>query len=135
MIIKFTNFLNEFYTGPFSAAGFKLHEPSNKFNFNLNIKYKPENEELIKNILAKYDIPYDELNFKKQNRRSQKLDLTFLSYNRLEAVAIINSILSDLAENSVTFDKSSVKFKEIDDSQKGLIGFNRINEPRRGWYR
>lgn len=146
MITKFDNFLNEFYVGPYKSAGFKNSEPSDKFNFNITMKYKPENEELVKNILAKYEIPYDKLNLEKTqiekniptpkkkffSRKKdtpepkldiQKLDLTFLSYNEYEAGSIINTLLNDLHKSGVVFDPASIKIEPLEKIVKKPIGF------------
>ena len=139
MITKFNNFLNEFYVGPYKSAGFKNSEPSDKFNFNLTMKYKPENEELVKTILTKYNIPYDKINLEKSQISKpkkkrffskeepkldiQKLDLTFLSYNEYEAGSIINTLLNDLHNNGVIFDPASIKIEPLEKIVKKPIGF------------
>lgn len=119
MVTNFKNFIKEYhsYTGPYSAAGFKLSNPLHKYRLTLNVKYRPENEEFFKNILDKYTIPFDEdatsLTMVEQKRKlfkgpqMQLLDLTFSAYNVYEANAIIDIILKEIVDIKLKFDPSS----------------------------
>lgn len=126
MITKFDNFINEWYLGPYSSVGFKVSEPSTKYNFNIDIKMDSNNEEIIKNILKKYNITYDNLNIediKSDDVDGHKVNLTFRSYNKYEASAILNSVIKELIKNEIPFDPTSVDVKEEDKPEKRKIGY------------
>jgi len=135
MIIKFIEFITEFktYTGPFSTVGFKTNEPTEKYTLNVDIKYDENNENIIKNILNKYNIPYDDLKLKRDEdlfRRSnvQKFKIDFLSYSGLEAQSIIVSMLQELEKSNIHIDTESIKISpepEVIKKERKPIGFNR----------
>ena len=128
MITKFKKFLNEWYTGPFAASGFKMTEPSDRFTLNFNIKYDKDNIKILKNILKKYDIPFDQMEIAKdidEDFEIQKINLTFKSYNNFEANSIVNSIIKDLAENQIMFDPTSITGGPKEKPEKRPIGFGR----------
>lgn len=126
MITKFNNFINEWYLGPYSAAGFKTNEPTAKYNFTIDIKMDPKNEKILKDILKKYNISYDKLelkNIEDGNEEGHNVNLIFRSYNKYEASAILNSVMTELIEKEIMFDPTSIKFKEEDKPEKRKIGY------------
>jgi hypothetical protein len=131
MITKFHNFLNEWYTGPYSATGFKVTEPTEKFTLNFNIKYDKNNIKILKNILKKYNIPFDQMEIAKDKDEDfeiQKVNLTFKSYNDYEASAIVSSIIKELQENQIMFDPTSIGGGPKEKPQRKQIGYGREDE-------
>ena len=126
MITKFDNFINEWYLGPYSSTGFKTNEPTTKYNFTIDIKMDTKNEEIIKNILKKYNITYNKLELKNievGDEKGHNINLVFNSYNKYEASAILNSVMKELIENKIPFDPESIKFDEEDKPEKRKIGY------------
>ena len=127
MITKFDNFINEWYLGPYSATGFKLTEPSTKYNFNIDIKYDEKNEKNVKEILNKYNIEYDILDMQKtkydNNEDVHKINIIFKSYNKFEATSILNSIIKELINKNILFNPNSIKIKEENETEKKKIGY------------
>jgi len=124
MITKFEIFLNEWYTGPYAASGFKSSEPTEKFNLELDIKFESKNKEKIEEILKKYNIPYENLNIEKEGFKTQKVKLQFKSYNRYEANSILNTFIKELIDNQIMFDPQSIKGdSEEEKIEKNPIGF------------
>lgn len=134
MITKFQSFLNEWYTGPYAATGFKTSEPSSKFTLNINIKYNKDNIKILKNILKKYDIPFDQMEVaedKDEDIKIQKINLKFKSYNNYEASSIVSTFVKELQENQIMFDPTSISGGPEDQHEKqpqeiyrdSLIGF------------
>ena len=109
MVTKFDNFLNEFYTGKYSSAGFKINEPIDEYEFTVDIEYDPKNEEIIKNnILSKYNIPYNDFSLKHVSN-AQELKIKIISYNKWEASSIISTLLDSLHKNDIAFDPRSIE--------------------------
>lgn len=113
MIITFRNFLNEYtaYSGPFGTTGFKYSEPSKKISMNVELKYETRNDDIVKDILNKYNIPYDNYRLKKPlyGGDIHTLSLRFLTYSDLEAVSIINTIITELQKNRIMFDPTTLE--------------------------
>jgi hypothetical protein len=109
MVTKFDNFLNEFYTGTYASAGFKTSEPTDEYEFTVDIEYDPKNEEIIKNnILSKYNIPYNDFSLKHVSN-AQELKIKIISYNKWEASSIISTLLDSLHKNDIAFDPRSIE--------------------------
>lgn len=107
MIKKYSEFLNEFYIGPNATAGFKTSEPTDNFTLDVMMKHDPWNEELIQEILKKYNVTYTDLSLKGEGG-NQRLKLNFLAYNEYEAAAVINAILKELGDKQVNIDNSTI---------------------------
>jgi len=108
MLTQFDNYINEFYTGKFASAGFKSNEPTNEYDFSVDIKYSKENEDKIKNdILSKYNIPYNDLSFERFGD-TQTLKLKFLSYSNWEAASIVTTFLDELVDHEIPFDSRTI---------------------------
>jgi len=129
MIIKYKDFVNEWYTGPYATAGFKSSEPTEKFTLNFNIKYDKNNIKILRNILKKYDIPFDQMeigNDQDKNFKMQKINLIFKSYNNYEASSIVSSILKEISDNQIMIDPTSIVGGTKDQqTERKLIGFGR----------
>jgi hypothetical protein len=140
MFTNFEDFLNEWYTGPYAATGFKSSEPTERFTLNFTIKYDQNNIKTLKNILKKYDIPFDQMEITKDKDDDfdiQKINLTFKSYNNYEASSIVASIIKELQENQIMLDPTSISGGPKDNPERKLIGYGRKDkiENREGWYR
>jgi len=108
MLTQFDNYINEFYTGKFASAGFKSGEPTNEYEFTVDIKYGTKNEEKIKkDILSKYNISYNDFSLERFGD-TQTLNLNFLSYNNWEASSIITTFLDELSEQEIPFDTRTI---------------------------
>lgn len=126
MIVKFDNFINEWYTGKYTYTGFKTDEPNIKYNFNIDIKMNTENEEIIKDILNKYNISYDKLelrNVKNEDEDAHNINLVFKSYNKYEASSILSSVLYEFIKKEILFDPSTIKLEEENKPEKRKIGY------------
>lgn len=111
MIANFNKFINE-YIGPYGTVGFKYSNPTKEYTLDLNLKYTPENKNIIDNILSKYEISYSDLDIERPYSGAlQTLKLKFLTYSELEASSIINSILIDLKKSDIFFEEESIKIK------------------------
>ena len=126
MIIKFENFLNE-YRGPYGTVGFRYSTPTDEYTLDLNMKYTQDNENVIKNALSKYDISYKDIKIERPYFGAlQTLKLKFVVYSELEAVSVINSILSELKNNNIFFEEESINiFPKIEQPfrRKEIKGF------------
>ena len=93
---------NEYYNGPYAAAGFKIpgNEPTQNFTFEVHMKSDPVNGERLRDVLDKYNIPYNILSLKSDGDY-QKLKLNFSSYHGFEAFSIIDSIIDDLEKKNI----------------------------------
>lgn len=128
MITIFEKFLNE-YRGPFGTVGFRYSNPSKEYTLKLDMKYTPKNEDVIKDILTKYDISHENVKLERPYFGAlQTLSLKFLTYSELEAASIINSLLINLNKNDIMFDASSIKtYPEINNpfQRKEIKGFGK----------
>jgi hypothetical protein len=123
MITKFLEFLYEYtsYSVPHATVGFKYSEPTNKFTIYLDMIYDGDNENKIKSILSKYNISYENMNFKDEmykdsednNVLIQKIEFSFFAYNDLEADSIIKTILGDFVNNDINFNPQSIIVKPL----------------------
>lgn len=108
MQTQFDNFINEFYTGKYASAGFKSGEPTNEYEFNVDIKYDTDNEDIIKkDILSKYNITYKNMSLERFGD-TQSLNLKFFSYSNYEAASIVTTILDELVEKEIPFDSRTI---------------------------
>jgi len=126
MIVKYDNFINEFYTGKYAAAGIKFSDPSDKYDFNINIKADPDNNNIIKDILLKFNIAYDGVEITPEENLEldgEKVNIKFLSYNKYEASSIINSIVNELIIKKIPIDIDSIKLEPINKVEKKPMGF------------
>jgi hypothetical protein len=126
MIIKYDNFINEFYTGKYASAGFKLSDPKDKYDFELNIKANPENDIIVKDILKKFNIAYDDVNIIPQENTEldgEKVKISFLTYNKYEAGSIVNSIVNEFIKKEIPIDINTIKLEPQVKHEKRKIGF------------
>lgn len=119
MIIKFDDFLNEFhsYSGPNATLGFRYSEPTNEYSLSLTVKYVENLEDIVKNILSKYNIPYKDIKidigyskslFSKTRPLTQSLKIVFLSYSGNEAYSIIDIFVKELYNSGIQFNQNSI---------------------------
>jgi hypothetical protein len=126
MIKKYEEYIKEFYTGRYSAAGIKFSDPSDKFDFNINIEANPDNYRILREILLKYNIAYDDIKITPEENLKddgEKVNIKFLSYNKYEASSIIDSIISELIKKKIPIDIGTITLEPINAKEKRKIGF------------
>jgi len=117
---------NEYYNGPYAAAGFKIpgNEPINSFTFEVEMKSDPVNGERLRDILDKYKIEYDVISLQNDGD-IQKLKLKFLSYHGFEAFSIIDSIIDDLEKKNIEFVPGTIRVDPKFVERKEVKGFRK----------